>query len=127
MAYPIRKPSAASDHSDLTGRNPMKIAFLGLGHMGRELAAHAIDAGHSLIVWNRTSSATDELVGRGAERAESPSAAVEAADLALTVLFDGNAVREVVMSANPPIPAGAVWTDVTRSSPPRCSARTRGS
>ena len=75
----------------------MKIAFLGLGHMGRELAAHAIDAGHSLIVWNRTTSATDELVGRGAERAEraeSPSAAKAATDklvnnLGLAVTMQG--------------------------------------
>ena len=35
----------------------MRIGFLGLGQMGREMAGRLIDAGHELTVWNRTYSA----------------------------------------------------------------------
>jgi 3-hydroxyisobutyrate dehydrogenase len=35
----------------------MKTAFLGLGAMGRRMAAQLVKAGHQVTVWNRTASA----------------------------------------------------------------------
>jgi 3-hydroxyisobutyrate dehydrogenase len=94
----------------------MKIAFLGLGRMGRELAAHLIDGRNDLVVWNRTASAADPLVERGARRADSAAAAVAAADLVITALFGADAVRDVVTSADL-IDPGKTWVDVTTVSP----------
>lgn len=42
-----------------------KIAFIGTGVMGAAMAGHLMDAGHDLIVYNRTKSKTDGLVGVG--------------------------------------------------------------
>jgi 3-hydroxyisobutyrate dehydrogenase len=95
----------------------MKIAFLGLGRMGRELAAHLITDGHDVTVWNRTSSAADELVSTGAQRAVTPAQAVAGADVVVTVLFGPEAVREVVVDSALPMPPGALWIDVTSVSP----------
>ena len=39
-----------------------RIAFLGLGRMGRELAAHLVEDGHTVTVWNRTASKAQSLV-----------------------------------------------------------------
>jgi len=102
----------------------MKIAFLGLGRMGRELAAHIVagqsghtgQTGHDLVVWDRTASAADELVERGARRADSAAAAVNGVELVITALFGADAVREVVTSPDL-IEPGTAWVDVTTVSP----------
>ncbi|NHC12688.1 NAD(P)-dependent oxidoreductase [Motilibacter deserti] len=94
----------------------MRIAFLGLGRMGRELARHLLDE-HDVTVWNRTAAAADGLVGEGARRAGSPAEAVDGADVVFTALFGADAVREVVVNARLPIPAEATWVDVTTLSP----------
>ena len=41
----------------------MKISFIGLGRMGRELVVHLIDAGHDVTVWNRSAPAAEEVGG----------------------------------------------------------------
>jgi 3-hydroxyisobutyrate dehydrogenase-like beta-hydroxyacid dehydrogenase len=50
----------------------MRVAFLGLGIMGRPMAANLVKAGHELTVWNRTP-------GRDVEGARSAASAAESA------------------------------------------------
>lgn len=50
----------------------MKIAYLGLGAMGSRMAGHLIEAGHDATVWNRTPSAADPLIAKGAKFAATP-------------------------------------------------------
>jgi 3-hydroxyisobutyrate dehydrogenase len=95
----------------------MKIAFLGLGRMGRELAAHLLADGHDLTVWNRSQSAVENLVKQGAKGASTPAAAVDGAEAVITVLFGPDTVREVVLDASLPIENGALWIDITTVSP----------
>lgn len=94
----------------------MKIALLGIGRMGHELGVHLLQAGHDLTVWNRTPAAAERLRDAGATHADSPEAAVQDADVVMTVLFGPDTVREVVLSGLE-IPAEAVWFDVTTVSP----------
>ena len=63
-----------------------KIAFIGTGVMGAAMAGHLMDAGHDLIVYNRTKSKTDDLVARGASYAQSPKLAAEKADFVITIV-----------------------------------------
>jgi 3-hydroxyisobutyrate dehydrogenase-like beta-hydroxyacid dehydrogenase len=53
------------------------IAFLGLGAMSSRIARRLADAGHDLTVWNRDPAKGQDLVARGALRAESPRVAVQ--------------------------------------------------
>jgi 3-hydroxyisobutyrate dehydrogenase len=95
-----------------------KIAMLGVGRMGYELAVHLLAAGHELTVWNRTSAATDRIVAGGATAAATPQAAIDDATVVLTVLFGPDTVRDVVMGADPlTFAPGAVWVDVTTVAP----------
>lgn len=94
----------------------MKIALLGIGRMGHELGVHLLQAGHDLTVWNRTPAAAERLRDAGAAHADSPEAAVQHADVVMTVLFGPDTVREVVLSGLE-VPAEAVWFDVTTVSP----------
>lgn len=72
------------------------IGFVGLGVMGRPMALNLLDAGHRLVVHNRSRGAVDALVGRGATAADSPAAAADGADVVITMVPDGPDVEEVV-------------------------------
>lgn len=71
----------------------MKIGFLGLGQMGREMASRLIGAGHDLIVWNRNAQATLAFEGRARIAATAPDAMD--ADIVITMLADDAAVQSV--------------------------------
>lgn len=51
----------------------LKLGYIGLGIMGAPMAKNLLDAGHPLIVWNRTAGKTQPLVDAGAILAESPA------------------------------------------------------
>jgi 2-hydroxy-3-oxopropionate reductase len=73
-----------------------KIGFIGLGIMGRPMAGNLIDAGHELVVHSRRRSGAEELEGRGAQWADSPSAVAEQAETIITMLPDSPQVSEVI-------------------------------
>jgi 3-hydroxyisobutyrate dehydrogenase-like beta-hydroxyacid dehydrogenase len=67
----------------------MRIAFLGLGIMGRPMAANLAKAGHEVVVWNRT--AGKEVAG--ASVAASPAEAAQGADVVWMCVADTKAVE----------------------------------
>ncbi|WP_341854639.1 NAD(P)-binding domain-containing protein [Brachybacterium sp. GPGPB12] len=93
----------------------MRIAFLGTGRMGTELALHLLPD-HELTVWNRTASRTRRLAEAGAAVAGTAAEAVAGAELVVTSLFGPDAVRETV-TAPSLIPDGVTWVDTTTVSP----------
>jgi 3-hydroxyisobutyrate dehydrogenase len=72
------------------------IAVLGIGAMGRAMAARLMDAGHDLAVWNRTPGRDDELVAAGARRGDTPADAVRDAEVVITMVTDGPALEPVL-------------------------------
>ena len=93
----------------------MRIAFLGTGRMGTELALHLLPD-HELTVWNRTASRTQRLAEAGAAVAGTAVEAVAGAELVVTSLFGPDAVRETVIVPSL-IPDGVTWVDTTTVSP----------
>ncbi|MGV0325974.1 NAD(P)-dependent oxidoreductase [Corynebacterium confusum] len=93
----------------------MKIAFLGAGRMGSELARHLLKD-HEVTVWNRTAEKAQPLVDEGAQLATSPEEAVADAEVVCTSLFGPDNIREVVVEADL-IPEGITWVDTTTVSP----------
>lgn len=73
-----------------------KIAFLGLGQMGTPLAIRLLEAGHDLTVWNRTPARAQPLRDAGAVVADTPAEAGRAADVAITMVTDPEALERVV-------------------------------
>ena len=47
----------------------MRVGFIGLGHMGASMAASLLQAGHEVIVYNRTPSKAQALTDQGARLA----------------------------------------------------------
>ncbi|MEU0404244.1 NAD(P)-binding domain-containing protein [Streptomyces sp. NPDC006197] len=80
-------------HTDVAGE---PVTVIGLGLMGRALAAALLDAGHPTTVWNRTPGKGDELVARGAVFAPSVADALRASPLVVVCLSDTAAVRDTL-------------------------------
>jgi 3-hydroxyisobutyrate dehydrogenase len=89
------------------------VALLGTGGMGARMARNLLDASFEVRVWNRTRDKAEALTDHGATVAESPEAAVADADVVLSSLYDGAALRAVVDAAAPSLQAGAVWADLS--------------
>ncbi len=76
------------------------VGLIGLGLMGRPMAANLLKAGHQLTVWNRTASRTDELVAQGARLATTPREVAAASEVILTIVSDPPAVESVLWGEN---------------------------
>jgi 3-hydroxyisobutyrate dehydrogenase-like beta-hydroxyacid dehydrogenase len=72
------------------------VAVIGLGAMGSRMARRLLDAGHRVVVWNRTRAKAEHLAQLGAERAQTPAEAAARARLVLTMLADPEALRTVI-------------------------------
>jgi 3-hydroxyisobutyrate dehydrogenase-like beta-hydroxyacid dehydrogenase len=94
----------------------MKIAFLGLGIMGRPMAANLVKAGHEVSVWNRT--ARQHL--DGARTAVSPAEAAVDADVIWSCVADTAAVERVMFAedgAEKSLREGMIIVDSSTISP----------
>src|SRR6202795_5079585 len=70
----------------------MRVAFLGLGIMGRPMAANLVKAGHEVSVWSRTAGKQIE----GARSATSPADAARGAEVVWMCVSDTDAVESVL-------------------------------
>ncbi|KWV49669.1 2-hydroxy-3-oxopropionate reductase [Rhizobium altiplani] len=73
----------------------MNIGFIGLGVMGRPMAEHLIDAGHTLHL-SRVKENSQKLVARGGKSAASAKAVAEASDIVILMLPDTPDVEAVL-------------------------------
>lgn len=74
----------------------MNIGFIGLGVMGEPMAGHLVDAGHDVVVFNRSRAKVEALEARGAVGGTSPAHVGEKADVVVTMLPDSPEVEEVL-------------------------------
>ena len=98
----------------------MKVAFIGLGTMGAEMAKNILKAGHELTVYNRTRSKEEPLAAEGALRAQSPAQAASNARVIVTCVSDTPDVESVVLGENGIIDGarpGSVVVDMSTISP----------
>jgi len=72
----------------------MNVGFIGLGHMGVEMARNLLKAGQSVTVYNRTRGKVDALASAGARVAENVGEACHN-DVVITMLADDDAVAGV--------------------------------
>jgi 3-hydroxyisobutyrate dehydrogenase len=71
------------------------VAVVGLGAMGSRIAGRLLEAGHDLVVWNRTAERAAPLVEAGAVQAATPAEAARHAEVAITMVADPAALRAV--------------------------------
>nr|WP_279580855.1 NAD(P)-dependent oxidoreductase [Fodinicola feengrottensis] len=91
----------------------MRTTVLGTGIMGAAMARNLAKAGLDLTVWNRSRDKAEPLAAVGATVADSPVAAVNGADVVITMLFDGDTVDAVMDNALPAMAEDALWLQMT--------------
>ena len=96
-----------------------RIAFLGTGLMGAPMAGRLLDAGFHVTVWNRNSVKSAPLVGKGAKLAQTAAKAGVDADIVITMLTDGPAVRDVLFEQGVAavLKKGSIVIDMSSISP----------
>ena len=72
----------------------MKVGFLGLGQMGRVMAGRLLEAGHELVVYNRSPGPARALAAQGASVASEARGALDA-EVVITMLADDAAIEAV--------------------------------
>jgi 3-hydroxyisobutyrate dehydrogenase-like beta-hydroxyacid dehydrogenase len=96
----------------------MNVAVLGLGRMGRALAARLLEGGHRVAVWNRSRGKAGEVVSAGAREKQSVADAVDGVDVAITMLSNDDAVRAVALGElRWSIGAKSIYVDCSTVSP----------
>lgn len=73
----------------------MKIGIAGTGRMGAAIALRLKEAGHDVMVWNRTPEKLSPLVKEGLATATTPEKLAGAAEVIITILTNGQAQEEV--------------------------------
>ena len=75
-----------------------RVGFVGLGIMGSRMAANLARAGYELTVFNRTRATADAWAAEhGGTVADSPAAVGAASDVVISMVVDGEQVREVLL------------------------------
>lgn len=76
------------------------IAFIGLGQMGSPMASNLLQQGHQLRVFDVNAEAVRHLVDKGATPAANPAQAAKDAEFIITMLPNGDLVRNVLFGEN---------------------------
>ncbi|CAM5731707.1 Dehydrogenase OS=Streptomyces fumanus OX=67302 GN=GCM10018772_56130 PE=3 SV=1 [Streptomyces fumanus] len=91
----------------------LTVSVLGTGIMGAAMARNLARAGHTVHAWNRSRAKAEPLAADGIHVAGTPADAVRAADVVLTMLYDGPAALDVMRQAAPGLRPGAAWVQST--------------
>jgi 3-hydroxyisobutyrate dehydrogenase-like beta-hydroxyacid dehydrogenase len=108
------------------------IGFIGLGHMGGNMAARFLSAGYAVHGVEHNSAGAQWLVDQGLRRLDTPRELAEAADVVITSLPDDDVIESIASGRDGVLAglgAGKLWVDASTVSP-RASreraARVRG-
>jgi 3-hydroxyisobutyrate dehydrogenase len=97
-----------------------RVGFVGLGIMGKPMAANLLKAGFKVTVWNRSASRTEPLVAAGARVGGSPAEVAAASDVTVSCVTDSPDVEAVALGEAGIIAgarAGSIFIDCSTISP----------
>jgi 3-hydroxyisobutyrate dehydrogenase len=98
-----------------------RVALLGIGTMGRGMAANLLKAGFPLTVYNRSREKAEPLAAQGATIAGTPAEGAKGADVVISMLADDSASRTAWLGED-----GALDTMASGSTVIECSTLTPG-
>jgi 3-hydroxyisobutyrate dehydrogenase-like beta-hydroxyacid dehydrogenase len=100
------------------------VTMIGLGPMGQAMVGAFLDNGHPVTVWNRTAGRADDLIARGAVRADTVQAALAVNELVVLSLTDYAAMYDLLGSATGVL-RGRVLVNLSSDTPDRARAAAR--
>jgi 3-hydroxyisobutyrate dehydrogenase-like beta-hydroxyacid dehydrogenase len=94
-----------------------QIGFVGLGVMGRPMAIHLRNAGHPLIVWNRTPGKAEGLKENGAREAKTLQNLAKECDIVMLCVGGTDDVRQCLTELTKTAKPGTLFVDHSTISP----------
>lgn len=97
-----------------------KLGFVGLGHMGGNMAARFLAAGYTVFGEEQSREHGQALVDEGLRWRDTPRAVAEAADIVFTSLPDDSVLEQVASGPDgilAGLAAGKTWVDMSTVSP----------
>ena len=101
------------------------VGFIGLGHMGGNMAARLLEAGYPVHGTSRTRRRAQSLVDQGLRWHDTPREIAAAADVIFSSLPDDEAVESVASGGDgilAGLSAGKVWVDASTVSPAQAAS-----
>ena len=96
---------------------PAAVTVVGLGNMGVPMAMRLVGAGFAVTGFDIAEAARRKFDVAGGRTEETLAAAVAAADVVITLLPNGKAVREAVTGMRPHLRPGSILVDMSSSDP----------
>jgi 3-hydroxyisobutyrate dehydrogenase-like beta-hydroxyacid dehydrogenase len=93
------------------------LGFIGLGLMGAPIAAHLVNAGYTVHVFNRTKEKASELLKSGAVWKDSPSEVAKNSEIVFTMVTNDAALRELTAFIQPNLPPNGIHVDCSTVAP----------
>jgi 3-hydroxyisobutyrate dehydrogenase-like beta-hydroxyacid dehydrogenase len=97
-----------------------KIGFVGLGHMGGNMASRYLSAGYSVHGEARSREGHEHLLDEGLGWCDTPREVAQAADIVITSIPNDDALREIASGDDgiqTGLAEGKVWVDMSTVSP----------
>ncbi len=91
----------------------MRYGFIGLGHLGKHLAANLASAGFAVAVHDLNRGAADAALAAGASWADSITALAKTCDCLITCLPSPTATKGVMDQALPVMLRGSTWMEMS--------------
>ena len=95
----------------------MRIAFIGLGIMGRPMARNLVGAGHNVVAYTRSEASRERAREAGIATVDSLAEIPEDADVLITMLPDGPDVEDVLLGGALPVRRGLLVIDMSTIAP----------
>jgi 3-hydroxyisobutyrate dehydrogenase-like beta-hydroxyacid dehydrogenase len=96
------------------------LGFIGLGHMGGNMAARLLAAGYPVYGEARHQEQAESLLDAGLQWCDTPREVAETADIVFTSLPDDDALKQVASGPDgllSGLAAGRIWVDMSTVSP----------
>lgn len=97
-----------------------KLGYIGLGAMGGRVAKRLLDAGHTVVGYNRTKSKAQWLLDAGMQWGETPREVTEASDVVFSMVTNTSAMQDVIGGHNGVLAGlepGKIYIDMSTISP----------
>jgi 3-hydroxyisobutyrate dehydrogenase len=98
-------------------RPPAAITVVGLGNMGRPMAAALTRAGYTVTGYDISAAARERFTQAGGRAVTDMASAVRDAAVVITLLPDGKAVRAAVTAMQPHLSPGTIVIEMSSSAP----------
>ncbi len=102
------------------GATSVPVGFVGLGHMGGNMAARILAAGYTVFGEARVRENAQPLIDQGLQWCETPRAVAEAAEVVFSSVPDDRVLEEIASGPDgilAGLSAGKTWVEVSTVSP----------